>query len=42
MGEMRKPALERRLDWMLGDHEGEAPPSVENNLTLEAGHAPKN
>ncbi|MGH9406042.1 MAG: TlpA family protein disulfide reductase [Terriglobia bacterium] len=32
MGEMRKPLLEHRLEWMLGHHEGEAPAPVENNL----------
>ncbi|HEV2498884.1 MAG TPA: TlpA disulfide reductase family protein [Terriglobia bacterium] len=31
-GEIRKPLLEHRLDWMLGRHEGEAPAPVENNL----------
>lgn len=32
MGEMRKPLLEHRLDWMLGRHVGEPPAPVENNL----------
>lgn len=32
MGEMRKPALEHRLNWMLGNREGEAPAPIENNL----------
>jgi peroxiredoxin len=31
-GEMRKPKLEHRLEWMLGNHEGEPPAPLENNL----------
>jgi peroxiredoxin len=32
MGEMRQPALEHRLEWILGNHEGQPPAPIENNL----------
>jgi peroxiredoxin len=31
-GELRRPALEHRLDWMLGNHQGDPPAVLENNL----------
>ncbi len=34
MGEMRQPALEHRLEWMLGNHQGKPPARIENNLHL--------
>ncbi len=35
MGEMRRPSLEHRLEWLLGNHEGKAPLPLENNLNLK-------
>jgi thiol-disulfide isomerase/thioredoxin len=32
MGEMRKPSLEHRLEWLLGNRLGRAPEPIENNL----------
>jgi thiol-disulfide isomerase/thioredoxin len=32
MGEMRRPSLEHRLEWLLGNHQGKAPEPIENNL----------
>ncbi len=33
-GEMRQAKLEHRLNWMLGDHTGTRPETLENNLNV--------
>lgn len=35
MGEMRRPSLEHRLEWLLGNHQGKAPEPIENNLNVK-------
>jgi peroxiredoxin len=35
MGEMRQPSFEHRIEWLLGNHEGEPPKAVENNLNVK-------
>jgi thiol-disulfide isomerase/thioredoxin len=32
LGEIHKPDLEHRINWLLGDHEGAPPVPLENNL----------
>jgi thiol-disulfide isomerase/thioredoxin len=35
LGEIRKPDLEHRIDWLLGDRQGEPPVPIENNLNIK-------
>jgi peroxiredoxin len=35
MGEIRKPSLVHRLEWLLGNHQGDPPTALENNLNLK-------
>ena len=35
LGEIRKPDLDHRLDWLLGDRQGEPPAPLENNLNVK-------
>ncbi len=35
LGEIHKPDLEQRLEWLLGKRQGEAPIELENNLNIK-------
>ncbi len=34
-GEMRQPSFEHRIEWLLGNHQGDPPEAIENNLNVK-------
>jgi thiol-disulfide isomerase/thioredoxin len=35
LGEIHQPDLEHRVDWLLGNHQGDVPTPLENNLNVK-------